>query len=1303
LGQSNLNKISLTARVRARGMPAGGAVVILKIQAAGDEPSQVTSGYKRIMFEPVFLAGNDWTTIGGAFDDASLTSNTAQGTRYNFLTNAASYQVLVELSGFNRTGTTGYVAYANNPTVPASGGRKNPGFDLNASGVRVEIDDVKLVVTDAATTGYAAPTTPSQLLRNGNFDTGEGNWSFFEGAYLSTAGWGENGNANVALIPGFSGLPYAGFMQNQIDFSPTNGSFFTLTFRGKFEPNYSAGQTLVTFMNGNNTQSFKSVEINDQVAANLGSWATYTARFNASAADLAAMNGKMSVKVQPLLRVVGTDQASALIDDLVLSQQSASAVGPQIAVKVGGKSCGDGQTNVMTAPLIGYTTSYPLVVSNEGGEALTISSPTLSGSSFSLSGTGSAVTLQPGESKSYLISTLPSATTALAGTLTINSNDKDIADRQFVVNLQATPRSASDDFNSSTAAELGWTPFYTTPGSFQTAASATVASGTLKLDVDSFAGAGVFPWYYGVKKTFASPGTLDLSRSSLTASLRASGIYSGLTTNKVQIYLESLSSSGAATGRLSLGQWVDETTSGATAGAGSYFTGDGTNDRVAVLLPEGGGFTSAGGSLASAVSQGFKADAPAFNLVVMMTDFDFDLDAGNIVELDSLSLNLVTSGFELANGGFELDASDFGTGSAPSGWLQYPSEGVSKNRLTNGISVYNASDTNDTSTTFTAYAGTKAMKVYGQNYYSGDTWVGPSQTGVVYQEWSVSGTAGLTAGQAIHARGAAKVYGIDPLTGGSTFKYGFRYMDGANVQVGADEVTTMTASNDVPDQWVALVANGTIPAGAAKVQLIAEFVQNASTDAGAVYLDDLSVGLGTVAPSVTVGSSTYSLVWSDEFNGSSLNSGNWVAETGRGPNNDGWGNGEAQTYTTNSSNLRVENGNLVLQAVKSSGSWTSARIKSQGLRSFKYGKIEFRAKLPTGVGPWPAAWMMGTNISSVGWPNCGEIDVMEWRGGFNGVANGDANTIGHALHSASRNYGNPVQPATRSSVTNPSTEFHTYAVLWNSNNLVFSVDGVDKATLTPPSADAAAFRQEFFLLLNLAMGGGYVGTNNATSISSALTNAVYEVDYVRVYQDPATLSAPSDTTPPVFTLNGANPATMNWGTAYSDAGATAFDAGDNAPVAVTTNNPVNTTVPGSYLVTYTATDSKSNSASTNRTVNVTMANGGTNRGADGLTDVLRYAFGGTGTSPIASTLLPSNSVNGGNLVLTYYARTNGNVSLTPVVSTDLANSNSWTNSGVTVSTVSTVATNGTTLEKRQASTPVSGNKKFLRLKATHTP
>jgi beta-glucanase (GH16 family) len=542
----------------------------------------------------------------------------------------------------------------------------------------------------------------------------------------------------------------------------------------------------------------------------------------------------------------------------------------------------------------------------------------------------------------------------------------------------------------------------------------------------------------------------------------------------------------------------------------------------------------------------------------------------------------------------------------------------------------------------------------------------------------------------------AKIFSIDPLSGGSTFSYGFKYMDNQNYEIGRDVVTlTPENSSSYRDRWQTLTANGTIPSGTDKIQVICEFVQNNETDQGSVYLDDLSLGFGSIAPTATVGSTTYSLTWSDEFDGTSLNSGNWVPEIGRGPNNDGWGNGEAQTYTTNSSNLRVENGSLILQAVKSGTNWTSARIKSEGLRSFKYGKIEFRAKLPTGVGPWPAAWMLGTNISTAGWPSCGEIDVMEWRG-----TGSDSNTVGHALHSATRSGANPIQPASRSSVTNPSSAFHTYAVLWTSNNLIFSVDGVDKATLTPPAADAAAFRQEFFLILNLAMGGSYLG---GTPIASSLPNAVYEVDYVRVYQDITAASTPTDITAPVITIAGANPASVNWGSTFTDPGATAFDVGDNASVAVTTNNPVNTAVPGSYQVTYTATDSKSNSATTNRTVNVTMANGGTNRGADGLTDVLRYAFGGTGTSSIASSLLPSNTVSGGNLILTYYARTNGNVGLTPVVSTDLANSNSWTNTGITVSNLATVTTNGTTLEKRQASTPLSGNKKFLRLKATYTP
>jgi beta-glucanase (GH16 family) len=389
----------------------------------------------------------------------------------------------------------------------------------------------------------------------------------------------------------------------------------------------------------------------------------------------------------------------------------------------------------------------------------------------------------------------------------------------------------------------------------------------------------------------------------------------------------------------------------------------------------------------------------------------------------------------------------------------------------------------------------------------------------------------------------------------------------------------------------------------------------------------------------------------------------------------------------------VSNGSLIIEAKKenySGNTWTSARIKTQEKRSFKYGKIEFRAKLPTGRGPWPAAWLLGTNISSVSWPDCGEIDVMEWRAGTNGSTS-DMNTVGHALHSKNRNgvSGTPLEPA-RTPVTNSSTQFHTYAVLWETNKITFSVDGINGTPLTP--VDQPAFQKEFFLILNLAMGGNYVGGY----IDDSLNEATYEVDYVRVYQSNSA-SVASDITPPTITLLGSNPALVNWGATYSDAGATAFDAGDNTNVSVISNNPVNTAVPGSYLVTYTATDSSSNTATANRTVKVSMSNGGTNRGTDGLTDALRYAYGGTGTSPISTSLLPSNSISGSNLVLTYFARTNSNVTLTPVVSTDLSVTNSWTNSGVSNLLLSNITNNGTVLEKRQATTPVSGSKKFLKL------
>ena len=1178
----------------------------------------------------------------------------------------------------------------------------------NTNSSQVGLDIVSRTVTGRAPTFPA--TTTSQLLRNGDFNISTNTnyfvfgaalpddyfWQPFEGAYV-----GDPANVSTIASPTggkvliVDGQPYSGTWYNGnagTEVKADGGKVFTLSFDAFFPADYSATTTSVSFWNDTSAALLLDANMNNQIApSSLGTWRSYSVRYTATDAEFAALvTGKMRLKIQTDGRV-----GTALFDNFVLRQQTAAEVGPQLAVSIAGADYADASTGALFAPLIGYTTPYTISLRNDGSETLICPSVSLSGTSFVLSG-GTSATLEPGESRSFFATATPTDSNPLAGTLTVLSNDKEVAEQNYVVNLQATPLTAIDDFTSGTAASLGWKVWGNEVSTtFDTYGSVTVDGGALWLKVDSQQGAGTYPWFYAARKTFAAPGTLDLTRSSIAASLRAFGKFSGAANNKVQVYLESLNSSGAATGRVSLGQWVDETTLGSDPGVGSYFEPDGIDDRVAVLLPEGGDYTSVQSTLSAAISQGFNPDAVAYRLVVMMTDFEFDLGPGKIVELDSIGLTLVTKPFEMANGSFETDSTDFGTGTAPTGWRQFPADGVNKNLVANGTLVYNATTgLEDPNVAFQAYAGTKATKIYGQNYYLNGTWVGPSQSGVVYQEWSMAGTAGLSSGQAIHARGAVKVFGIDPLTGGSTVNFGFRYLNEANVPVSPDEVTTITASTDVLDQWVALVANGTVPAGATKVQLIAEFVQNNSTDTGAAYLDDVSVGLGVCPSTKQVGSKTYQLAWSDEFDGSSLNTGNWTPETGDG----GWGNNEVQTYTANPENLRVKDGSLVIQAVKSNGAWTSARIKTQDKRLFTYGLIEFRAKLPTGVGPWPAAWMMGNNIGSVGWPHCGEIDVLEWRG----YPTSDANTVGHALHSPQRNGGNPVEADPRSAVSNPSTQFHTYGALWTSTSVTFSVDGVDKATLEFPVEDRAAFQKEFFLLLNMAIGGTYL----QGQIDPALTGATYEVDYVRVFQDPDG-NNPTDTTPPLITILGANPVSLPWGGTYSDSGATAFDAGDNASVPVVTVNPVDSSVPGEYWVTYTAQDSTGNSTNTNRLVNVIMANNGNNVGADGFTDSLRYALGGTGPEPLKTFECPSSSITPGtngtkNLVMTYFARTNENVSLLPWASANLASSNGWTTNGIIVTILSNVATNGTNLEKRQATTPATNSQKFMRLRSIFT-
>jgi len=226
------------------------------------------------------------------------------------------------------------------------------------------------------------------------------------------------------------------------------------------------------------------------------------------------------------------------------------------------------------------------------------------------------------------------------------------------------------------------------------------------------------------------------------------------------------------------------------------------------------------------------------------------------------------------------------------------------------------------------------------------------------------------------------------------------------------------------------------------------------------------------------------LVWSDEFNTDGApDTAKWGYDIGAG----GWGNGEAQYYTNSSNNVIVQGGSLKITAKAqnlSGSNYTSARLKSENKFEFKYGKVEVRAKLPAGGGTWPAIWMLGENYATNTWPACGEIDIMEHKGN-------EPNKIHGSLHYPGNFGGNANTNTTM--ITGASTQFHVYKAVWSPNSIKIYVDNVLFHTVA--NSGSLPFNANFFLILNVAMGGTFGGT-----IDPAFSQSAMEVDYVRVYQ-----------------------------------------------------------------------------------------------------------------------------------------------------------------------------------------------------------
>jgi beta-glucanase (GH16 family) len=314
------------------------------------------------------------------------------------------------------------------------------------------------------------------------------------------------------------------------------------------------------------------------------------------------------------------------------------------------------------------------------------------------------------------------------------------------------------------------------------------------------------------------------------------------------------------------------------------------------------------------------------------------------------------------------------------------------------------------------------------------------------------------------------------------------------------EVEVSTTANN---SWSDLTFDFSTVSGTGTYGRLVIRIDDGSTTPGAFRIDDINDG-STPGDEHAIDVEYTDLVWSDEFDGTTLDLNNWYRQT-FGPNNGQWFNGELQHYTDSDTNSFVADGNLHIVAKKETTTqnevtldYTSARLNSKF--AFTYGRVDVRAKLPEGSGTWPAIWTLGKNISEPGaywetqgfgttsWPACGELDIME-----HGLHATDE--VSCAIHTPS-SFGNTVNTEILP-LPDVSENYHVYSMNWSPDQITFLVDGVGYYTYHPAikDPDTWPFDLDQYLILNVAMGGF------AGNIDPDFTQSSMIVDYVRVYQN----------------------------------------------------------------------------------------------------------------------------------------------------------------------------------------------------------